>query len=293
VIASALEHYRARDFSTARAEFERAHALDPGARTLRGIGLCAYYEDDFVRAALSFEQALSEARHPLDDEQRGQTLELLARVHRRIAQLRVRAEPPQAAILVDGAPIENDRRVPMPPGRYRLEVRLTGHDTHVQTFEVAAGEQMNLSVELAIAATPAVVLAPPPAVSPAPSPPYAAPWRADEPAPDARLAPWIAASATLALAAAAAGFALAGNAELEEVRQACRRAGCTDAKRQELWNASPIETYEVLTNVAIAASAAGLTTTVTLFLLTASETPETEPRGRRARTVGMLLVGRL
>src|SRR5262245_58390371 len=80
-IETALERYRASDWQAARAAFEQAYAIEPGARTLRGIGLSAYYGHDYLAAANAFERALADNRQPLTAEQRAQARDLLGRAY--------------------------------------------------------------------------------------------------------------------------------------------------------------------------------------------------------------------
>src|SRR5688500_9579869 len=49
-IGEAIEHYSAHRWPEAQAAFARAHALQPSARTYRGLGLAAFYLQEFVFA---------------------------------------------------------------------------------------------------------------------------------------------------------------------------------------------------------------------------------------------------
>jgi hypothetical protein len=291
-IASALEHYRARDWAAARAGFEAAHAIDPGARTLRGIGLCAYYAQDYVAAAIALEQALAESRHELSAEQRVQTLDLLNRTYARVARLRVRAVPANASVSVNDRPIPNDQQVPLAPGLHHLEVRLEGRMTHAEDFEAEAGEQVSLPIVLALAEpAPSPRAAAEDALRPTAESPIDA-LRAGTGDRD-RLPTWIAGGATIAFATAALAFAIAGNAELDDIERECRLIGCSESARAALWQDSSIETFETLTNVALVATAAGAATTLTLFLTSSGAGDNGgQPAARSRPTAGVRLAGR-
>jgi tetratricopeptide (TPR) repeat protein len=271
-IDAALERYTARDWAAARAAFERAHALRPGARTLRGLALSAYYAGDYVTAVEAFEQALAENRHALTPEQRAEVRDLLARSYHHVAQVRVQVVPASAAIQIAERSLASEERVLLAPDRYALEVTSPGHEPHARTIELSAGQQLNLYIELAAVrqATPSSAPVPSNArdrdarltsVAASPSEPPAA------------IAPWIAGSATLATGASALVFALMAEDELDELQFRCDRATVCDATtRAELWADSPIETYATLTNVSLVVTAAGAVTTAALFLLAPSGT---------------------
>jgi hypothetical protein len=265
-IATALERYRAHDWQTARAAFERAHALDPNARTLRGIALCAYYAGDYVAAAESFERALAATTKVLSAEQREQSALLLEHALHSVVQLRISADPPETIIHVNQRHVQNGERALLVPGAYYVVAALAGHRTHTEDLVLAAGQQLNLRIELSaeISAAPrelpsdAHVLR-----QSAPRTPSDSPQSARM----GTLAPWIAAGVTVAFGATAAGFAIAGSSELDRLQGACRRQGCTAATRDSLWRASPIETYDTLATAALVATVAGAATTALLFAL--------------------------
>jgi tetratricopeptide (TPR) repeat protein len=271
-IDAALERYAAHDWAAAGAAFERAHALRPGARTLRGVALSAYYAGDYVAAVEAFEQALAENRHALTPEQRAEVRDLLARSYHHVAQVRVQVVPASAAIRIEERSVASDERVLLAPERYALEVTSPGHEPHARTIELSAGQQLNLYIELAPVRRATVSSAPVPSnardhdarLSAAAAPPSE---------PSAAIAPWIAGSATLATGASALVFALMAEDELDELQLRCDRAAACDATtRAELWGDSPIETYATLTNVSLVVTAVGAVATAALFLLAPAET---------------------
>jgi hypothetical protein len=151
-----------------------------------------------------------------------------------------------------------------------------------------------LTIDIALSAV-AGVTTPSASVSASPRALSAAPPKQDHTrSSDASgLAPWIAAGATVVLAATAAGFGLAGNAELDELQKRCGQ-DCSKDEREALWNDSPIETYETLTNAALIAAAAGAITTVTLLLVLDDDDPTDHARARspRARALGLRVTSR-
>ena len=76
-IEEALSEFEAGRYEEARVLFLRAHAIEPNARTLRGIGNCAFEVSDYVAAIVAFEEALASDRRPLDARMRQQTEQLV------------------------------------------------------------------------------------------------------------------------------------------------------------------------------------------------------------------------
>ena len=67
------------NWNEAFALFEAAHALQPNARTLRGMGITLYENRRYVEATRQLRAALADKRNPLTDELRRSTQEVLTR----------------------------------------------------------------------------------------------------------------------------------------------------------------------------------------------------------------------
>ncbi len=105
-IDAALDEFDAQRWAEARALFERAHAMFPNARTLRGIGMAAYELRDYVAARSALERSLSETRRALTDEQRGQVGALLERARVFVGDFTFGPAPAGSVVDVDGVPTE-------------------------------------------------------------------------------------------------------------------------------------------------------------------------------------------
>src|SRR5215510_11512113 len=68
LIGEAVREFAAENFVEARSLFERAHALEPNARTLRALGLCAFELKQYTQAASELDAALKDLRKPLTPE---------------------------------------------------------------------------------------------------------------------------------------------------------------------------------------------------------------------------------
>jgi hypothetical protein len=104
-------------WSAALASFERSRALRPHAWTTYNIGVCERALGRYARAQRTFARALEENRPgadlpetTVDDVRRFQ-----AEIDGLVARLDVTLDPADAAIAVDGAPLE--RRLAAPDGR--------------------------------------------------------------------------------------------------------------------------------------------------------------------------------
>lgn len=288
-INTAVAHYRNKEWQAAREAFARAHALRPSARTFRGLGLSAYYAQDDVAAAAALQSALEDARNALDPEQRAQVTDLLERIRPRVAHVHVQAKPETVAIQVDGAAIAGQQGHFVIPGRHRLLVSAPGFVDFYEEFEVSGGQRMSLRVVLEPKPVPkpAVVTAPGEAAG-AKRLATANRVRQERHEGGFTVEPWmIAGAAAGVVAVVAVAFALATDDELAELQRRCDQLGCTPETRDRIWAESPIETYEMLTNVALATAIAGTAASVTLFVTLDSDDDDGSARSPRSTRVGL------
>lgn len=151
-IDSALEEYRVGHFEEARGLFEHAHALDPSARTLRGLGMVEFELRHYVRASALLESALMDARKPLPPSQRTMVEELLTRTRHFVAryQLEVVPEVANLGVELDGVPVElgAERRITVSAGEHKLSVIAPGHLLRELRLDAKGGEERTLRVVL-------------------------------------------------------------------------------------------------------------------------------------------------
>jgi hypothetical protein len=130
--------------------FKRAHALNPTARTLRGIGMCSFNLGDYVDAVYQLEQAVVDARKPLTEEQQAHTRELIAKANARVGRFRLRLTPPEAVLLVDGNPavqLEGSELL-VEAGTHEIEARAPGYLMAHSTLRVEGGDRTTLVFHL-------------------------------------------------------------------------------------------------------------------------------------------------
>ena len=149
-IDEAIAEYAAARYPEARALFTRAHALQPSARTLRGLGMTEFELRNYVEADRMLQEALTSAVRPLDGELRTATEALLARARGFIGRFAVSLTPPELQLTVDGAParIEADRTLALTVGDHALHAKADGYVPISHTLRVNGGESLALNIAL-------------------------------------------------------------------------------------------------------------------------------------------------
>lgn len=165
VVGEAVEEFNRGNWAEARALFERAHALQPNARTERGLGITAFEMRHYVDAVRDLQASLDDARNPLSHEQRMEVSEILVRAQRYVGSLRLNVQPPGALILLDGRPCV-EFELAMDVGDHRLDASAPDYQPVSLNFTVQTGRVAMLNVELVrntANASPPLLAAPPPA----------------------------------------------------------------------------------------------------------------------------------
>jgi hypothetical protein len=150
LIEEALQAYEAGRFAEARSMFKRAHALNPTARTLRGIGMCSFNLGDYVDAVFQLEQAVAETRKPLTEEQQARARDLIVLANARVGRFRLRLTPPEAVLLVDGNPaiLLDATDLIVEAGNHEIEARAPGYLMAHSTLRVEGGDRTTLVFHL-------------------------------------------------------------------------------------------------------------------------------------------------
>ncbi|MBX3271881.1 MAG: tetratricopeptide repeat protein [Sandaracinaceae bacterium] len=150
IIREAVREFDAERWAEARAHFERAHALFPNARTLRGIGMCAFEQRDYPAAIDLLERSLRDARRALTAAQRAETEDLLGRARVYVGSFRIVTDPPGAELRVDGeVPARaEDGRVTLAVGEHELLARAPGHHEARRRLRVGGGEDREITLRL-------------------------------------------------------------------------------------------------------------------------------------------------
>jgi len=150
IIADAVTEFDEGRWPEARALFERAHALFPNARTLRGIGMCAFEMRQYAEAIRHLEWALSEPRRALTEAQREETEALVERARTFVGRFRVTTDPPGAEVRIDGAVPRRgeDGAVMLAVGEHNLVARAPGREDATRALTVTGGEDAVVTLSL-------------------------------------------------------------------------------------------------------------------------------------------------
>jgi hypothetical protein len=148
-IDAAVAEFADGHHAEARALFRRAHELLPNARTLRGIGMCAFELRDYAEAVRMLGAALDDPRRPLTDEQRAQVGAALARAEAFVGRYEV-SLPAGAALHVDAsatpAVLEADGTLLLSLGVHTVTTRRDGLPLGEVRVEVRGGERGRLEL---------------------------------------------------------------------------------------------------------------------------------------------------
>jgi tetratricopeptide (TPR) repeat protein len=227
-LRAALAAYELGDLAQARIRLEEVHALNPSARTLRGLGVVALRQGRHVEAVVLLERALSHPVKPLSPELAAGVRDLLGQALRQVARLDVSFEPADAELQVNAAPPTRDAAgsVLLAPGSYQLRISAPGFDPVQLVVLAQAGSRQRLHVPLPARAGAA---APSQALSAAKSAQTTSPRRASR---RSALRGWgygLLAGALAAGGTAAITTAIA-SVRINDIEERCRkRQGCDAA----------------------------------------------------------------
>jgi hypothetical protein len=203
MIQQALHEYERTNFNEAKVFFAQAHARFPSARTMRGLGMCAYELRNYVDAIAWFEQALKSAQRPLTPQMRQEIDGLLKQARSFVTRVQITVQPTWAKLRLDTRPVDRDPQgvVLVDPGTHELVVEAPEHDTVARTIRTTGGEQLTVNIALSPlrkfesqAETPAPVVA---ATS-------SSEQNVDSNSNSSSIAPWIVVGSSAAVAAAGA-----------------------------------------------------------------------------------------
>jgi tetratricopeptide (TPR) repeat protein len=152
LIDRGLAAYQAQRPAEARSLFAQAHALQPGARTLRALGIADLALDNYTMAKDELEAALSERVLPLSDSQRAEVRDLLRWMQGNLGTLHLSFSPLHAEAKIDGRPVTEPKLL-LAPEEHRLTISAHGFVPQERTFTITVDRPMRLSVSLERAPT--------------------------------------------------------------------------------------------------------------------------------------------
>lgn len=133
-----------RRFSEAADAFTRSLALVDRASTRFNLAVCHYAQGRFVEAVEQLEAYLNTADREAEGESWDDALGMVTHARDSIAEVVVEVSPDDAAITVDGAPLEGGARrtLRVNPGPHVVRAEASSHATQIITLEATAGETL-------------------------------------------------------------------------------------------------------------------------------------------------------
>jgi hypothetical protein len=155
VVEEALQEFNLGNWDEAAVLFERAHIINPSARTERGMGMAAFEARHYVVAISHLSAALNDTRNPLTAGQRDEVQRALDRSHDYVARVYVNAQPSDARVRINGHLVEPDVRGDRlaDPGLQELEIAADGYESVLRRVHVVSGKRETLAVTLRKAAS--------------------------------------------------------------------------------------------------------------------------------------------
>ncbi|HVJ91364.1 MAG TPA: PEGA domain-containing protein [Labilithrix sp.] len=157
----AVELYRESDFRGAIIEFRRAYNVAPNYRVLYNIGQTCLELHDYSCAIQAFEKYMGEGGEEIPAERRAQTEQHIARLATLVARVTVTVNRPGADVLLDDVSVGKSplsSPLVVGSGHHRITATLSPHSPATKAIDVAAGDRIDVALELAdvAPATPAV-----------------------------------------------------------------------------------------------------------------------------------------
>jgi tetratricopeptide (TPR) repeat protein len=147
---AAVEEHALGHFEEARALFAKAHAINPNARTLWGMGIAAFETRRYVDAIELLKSALGDARKPLTSAQRKDAESVIERSQAFVAHVPLRIAPPAASVSIDAREVAKggDGVVMLDPGVHQVVVSAAGYHEVARSMRWEAGPAPVLEVNL-------------------------------------------------------------------------------------------------------------------------------------------------
>jgi hypothetical protein len=147
LIGQAVDEYNHANWAEARTLFAQAHAIQPSARTERGIGLSAFELRDYVDAVAHLRDALDDQRNALSPEQRGEVGEVITRAQRYVGAVHVEIVPDNAELLINGQRADK-LEFELNVGDYDFAAKAPGYANAALKVNVQGGRANTLRLEL-------------------------------------------------------------------------------------------------------------------------------------------------
>ncbi|MFO0759135.1 MAG: PEGA domain-containing protein [Byssovorax sp.] len=266
-----VQLFRENDFRSALVEFRRAHELSGSYKILYNIGQTEYELQDYAGALRSFQRYLDKGGAEIEQARRAEVEGELAKLKARVATLEIKSNAAGAEVLVDDVPMGKTplaEPLLVSMGRRKVILQKGGVASAPRFVDLAGGDKLAVSVELAEAGVPRpapLPVAPPPA----------------EPAPS-RTGLWIGVGVTAALVA---GTAVTGVLALGAQTDAQKKLDTFGVKASDVTDArSKMKTLALVTDILGGASLAMAGVTIVLGV-TGGKSDKSDKAAPKAATI--------
>jgi hypothetical protein len=263
-IDAALDEFSHGNWTEAHALFAQAHALDPSARTLRGLAACAFEARQYLRAIEYMTAALADPRKPLSETQRREATSLIERAQVFVARVVLAVEPAAARVEVDAVvAIRDDQgRVLLDPGMHQITVSHPGHLTDTRSVSVNPGDALQLSVQLiAVRADPGTG----PEVGSGPPGATDSPRSDSQPSVPPRTWAWLTAGLGVALTGTGVALFALGQSGVTDVERACPKDACSPEEIERRIDREHLQELQTGSILAFALAGASAIVSTVLF----------------------------
>ncbi|MEY4510473.1 MAG: hypothetical protein RLZZ450_2595 [Pseudomonadota bacterium] len=149
-IDAAVDEYASGHWEEALALFRQAHALQPSARTLRGIGMASFETRRYAEAIRYLTEAATETARSLTPKQQHEVEQLIARAQAFVTHLTIVIEPAHATVAADGNQVAGDKRrsVLLDAGEHQLVASAHGYESSVRSVHLSPGTEATVEIDL-------------------------------------------------------------------------------------------------------------------------------------------------
>jgi hypothetical protein len=156
IVSRAVREFDAGNYAEARGLFNRAHELQPSARTHLGLGLTEFELRNYGTSIAHLEQALAATVKPLDATLRKSAEDVLGKARDMIGKVQLEVKPHAGRVLVDGVPVElvDGQSLLLEVGDHTIEVQTSGYLPERRSLSIVGGEQVKVSVVMHVPESP-------------------------------------------------------------------------------------------------------------------------------------------
>lgn len=139
------------NYKMALAEFLKSDELNPNWKLKLNIGICYFNLNRFVQAQKVLTAYIEEGGDQLDDDKRAQADELLEKIDKLLAQVKVDTNVNGATIYIDDKEVATtpmSKPMVLESGLYKIRIEAEGYKPYVKDISLAGGDQKVLDVTL-------------------------------------------------------------------------------------------------------------------------------------------------